>query len=382
MSRFVLGFALLALCIVPASARNAGHPSAGIRLPSGFSAETIAHIDGARELAVAPNGDLFVGTNADTIEVIPDAQAAAGKPRTFARVADRPAAGVAIDGSTLFIGGQFGVYAVPFVSGDRSARREPRKIATLRPSGVARDHVTTTVAVAGGMLYASVGSSCNNCQPDLDATRATIQQMHLDGSGMVAKAEHIRNAIALTTNPQTGALWTGVAGQDELGHGHPYEVVDDISAHAGRVDFGWPYCYENRQAVESSHDCSGTAVPRVVLPAYETPVGAVFYPLEGSGRYRFPAAYRGGLFVAAHGSWHSPPVPPRVVFIPMNGDQPRRAVDWSNPEAQWNEFVGGYQGADGTRIGRPTGLAVGTDGSLFVADDGSGSIVRIRPISK
>ena len=65
------------------------------------------------------------------------------------------------------------------------------------------------------MLYVSVGSSCNNCQPELDPTRATIQQMQLDGSGVTPRAEHIRNAIALATSPQSGALWAGVAGQDE-----------------------------------------------------------------------------------------------------------------------------------------------------------------------
>jgi glucose/arabinose dehydrogenase len=63
----------------------------------------------------------------------------------------------------------------------------------------------------------------------------------------------------------------------------------------------------------------------------------------------------------------------------MHGDAPRTPVDWSNPDAQWHEFVGGFQQPDGSRIGRPTGVAVGIDGSLFVADDGSGTIYRIRP---
>ena len=381
-SRFA-GVAVAALCAVivaPACARDTPKSPSALTLPNGFTIETIAHVNGARELAIAANGDLFIGTNGSTVDVVPDAQALSpGKPLIFVHLDDKPVAGVTIAGDTLYAGGQFGVYAIGFHAGDRSARSTPRKIATLRPSGVARDHVTTTVAVTQGVLYASVGSSCNNCQPDLDPTRATIQQMRLDGTQMSPKAEHIRNAIALTVNPQSGALWAGVAGQDELAHGHPYEIVDDISAHPGRVDFGWPDCYEDRKAVEAGHDCSQVALPRAVVPAYETPVGAAFYPVNAGGAHAFPAAYRGGLFLALHGSWHTPPVPPRVVFIPMNGDAPRTAVNWSDPSAQWREFVGGYQQSDGSRIGRPTGVAVGTDGSLFVADDDSGAIYRIRP---
>jgi glucose/arabinose dehydrogenase len=385
MPRWVPILALAVLLAAPACSRAKAyaqtleHAYARLSVPDGFAVEPIAHINGARELAVAANGDLFVGTNGSAVDVVAGAQTTPAAPATFVRLDDRPVAGVTIDGGTMYIGAQFGVYALPFAAGDRTARTTPRKIATVRPSGIARDHVTTSVAVARGRLYASVGSSCNNCQPDLDPTRATIQQMQLDGSAITPKAEHIRNAIALTTNPQTGALWAGVAGQDELAHGHPYEIVDDISAHPGVADFGWPYCYEDRKAVTPAHDCSTAAVPRIVMPAYETPIGAAFYPATLAGAFVFPPRYRGGLFVTLHGSWHLPPVPPRVVFIPMHGDEPQTPVDWNDPTAQWHEFLGGFQQPDGSRIGRPTGIAVGTDGSLFVADDDSGTIYRIRP---
>ncbi len=378
MARLVVVITALFLTFIgPVAALSAkGAPPT---VPDGFTLETIAHVNGARELAVAGNGDLFVGTNGNAVHVVPNAQGVPGPARVFTQVDDRPVAGVTIHGDTMYLGAQFGVYALPYRAGDESPRSAPRKIATLRPSGVSRDHVTATVAVSGETLYASVGSSCNNCQPDLDATRATIQAMHLDGTQMAAKAEHIRNAIALTVDPQTGALWTGVAGQDELEHGHPYEIVDDVSAHTGRVDYGWPNCVEDRKPADGSHDCSKVAVPRIALPAYETPVGMTFYPSGTGGRYDFGPHYQGGVFVALHGSWHSPPVPPRVVFIPMHGDEPATPVDWSDPTKQWHEFVGGYQAPDGTRVGRPTGVAVGTDGSLFVADDDSGNIYRIRP---
>jgi glucose/arabinose dehydrogenase len=374
--RTALVLAVVAL-LAPASVRAAA-PPVGLTVPAGFMIERIATVEQARELTVAPNGDLFVGTSRNAVYIVPDAQGNAGPAKVFVELSDHPVAGVTIDGERMYLGAQFGVYELPYRAGDRVARAQPRKIESVRTSGVARDHYTTTVAVSNKLLFTSVGSSCNNCDPDLDATRATIQEADLDGTGMTVKARHIRNAIALAVNPATGTLWAGVAGQDELPHGHPYEMFDPVTLHSGVVDYGWPYCYENHQAVDS-HDCSAQTVARVVFPAYETPIGATFYPEHPTGEHAFPEAYRGGAFVTLHGSWHQPPVPPRVVFVPMNGDTPKTPVNWNDPTTQWKEFVGGFQNASGQRLARPTGIAVGPDGSLFVSDDEDGGILRIRP---
>ena len=353
------------------------------KVPAGFTISVVATVPYARELSVAPNGDLFVGTYKKSVYVVPTADETPGEPKEFIAIDDGPTAGVLVHGDTLYVGGQFGVYTIPYHVGDRSPRGAAVKIASVRTNGVSSDHVTTTLAFTQGNLFASVGSSCNFCDPELDATRATIQEMKPDGSGIHPRAEHIRNAIALTVNPDTGMLWAGVAGQDELEHGHPYEIVDAITSHPGTADYGWPYCYENRKPVKNAkRSCESVAVPRIVLPAYDTPIGAAFYPTKIEGPHAFPKEYRGGLFVALHGSWHTPPVPPRVAFIPMHGDEPVKSVDWSNPDHQWTEFLGGLQHADGSRNTRPTGVAVGPKGDLFVSDDKGGKIYRIRPESK
>jgi glucose/arabinose dehydrogenase len=64
----------------------------------------------------------------------------------------------------------------------------------------------------------------------------------------------------------------------------------------------------------------------------------------------------------------------------MDGDLPVKPVNWQNPNAQWTDFVSGFQTGCQTRVGRPTGIAVGSKGSLFVADDAAGKIYRIRPL--
>jgi glucose/arabinose dehydrogenase len=358
-----------------------------LTVSSGFTIQAIAYVLYARQLAALPNGDLLVGTLSSDVYLVPNAEAsgAAGAAVKFATMAESPAQGIAFERSscTIYVGTGTGIYAIPYADAQQSAT-PGQAIARVRPGGVS-GHITTSVAFAGGMLYASVGSSCNVCT-ETDPTRATVQVMAADGSNMSTRASRIRNAIALATNPATGTLWAGVAGQDALPIAHPYELFDGVTLHPGIADYGWPDCEENNHAYQPGANCASTVAPLIELPAYSTLIGAAFYPLSPSGPHAFSTAFWGGVFVAAHGSWHKDAAgryiaPPRVVFVPMNGDAPKTAVDWSDPTRQWVDFVTGFQGTDGvTRVGRPTGVAVGSAGSLFVADDGTGYIYRIRPM--
>ena len=257
------------------------------------------------------------------------------------------------------------------------------KLAAVRLSNAREDHVTTTVAVSASAIYASVGSSSDSTWPEIDATRATIQQIPIGGGTMTARAVQVRNGIALTIDPATGHLWVAGAGQDGLPYGHPYEYADDVDSQAGPVpNYGWPFCEENHVAYRAGMNCAAQAVPRVEFPAYSTHIALAFYPLSPSGPYAFPAAYRGGLFVTSHGSWHCCPATlPYVAFVPMNGDSPVTPVNWSDPTVQWQTFLHAPGDSPGSTsyFARPTGVAVGPQGSLFVGDDARGAVYRIRP---
>jgi glucose/arabinose dehydrogenase len=362
-----------------------------LTVPSGFTIDAVAAVISARELAALPNGDLLVATHAADVYLVPNAEAsgAPGMPVKFATFPDPPAQGITFAPSscTIYVATSTGIYAIPYADGQQGATPGPA-IAHVRTGAIAgKDgdvHITTSIAFAGGMLYAGVGSSCDACV-ETDPTRSTVQVMAPDGANMTTRATRFRNAIALATNPATGTLWAGGAGQDALPADHPYEFFDAVTLHPGIADYGWPDCEENGQPYTSDANCASTVVPLVELPAYSTLIGAAFYPSSPSGAYAFSTAYRGGVFVAAHGGIHQRGgkyvAPPRVAYVPMTGDTPSTAVNWSDPTQQWSDFVTGFQLADGiTRIARPTGVAVGSAGSLFVADEQNGYVYRIRPM--
>ena len=382
-----------------ATPASSSSPASSLPVPpltvaSGLKIETIAHVDGVRELATLPNGDLIAGTTGSSVYIIPSAEGNAGTPRVFATLNDSWAEGVAFDpgSSTVFVGSEHHVWSIPYRTGDVTAR-SVTTIASVRTGPLANPgdgdvHNSTSVAVSGSTLYASMGSSCNGCTGESDPTRAAIWKMHLDGSGMTLVAKRIRNAIAVTVDPASGHLWAGGAGQDSLPAGHPYEFIDDVTAHTASsvADYGWPYCEENHRLYNTGPgapaNCDAIVQPLVEFPAYITHIGAVFYPANETGAHALPQSYRGALLVTSHGSWHTNSAgctfAPEVDAVAMNGDTPATAVDWSDPTRQYRAFVGGFQPAC-SRVGRPTGITVGPQGSVFIGDDAAGAIYRVRP---
>ena len=109
--------------------------------------------------------------------------------------------------------------------------------------------------------------------------------------------------------------------------------------------------------------------PLVSFPAHWAPNDMVIY--NGT---QFPEPYRGGAFIAFHGSWNRAPGPQggyNVVFLPLTNGKA-----W----ARLRGFADGFAGAvkDPSRAAfRPTGLAVGPDGALYMSDDVHGRIWRI-----
>ena len=373
---------------------GSAQPSVALTVPSGFTLTTIATVAKARQLAALPNGDLLVATNGTAIYLVPnaDATSAPGAPVAFTTPGETPAQGIAFDASScaIYLSSQHNVYEMAYADAQQSAAAVRRSLTCAKAAfrRIGRQVTRTTTPRP---------RSASQRRP-LRGRRFVVQRLRRDRSDARIDTangpERCQHDHARDTHPKRHRTGTQPRHGNALGRWRwprrfarrsSLRVFDAVTLHTGVADYGWPSCEENNVAYTTGADCAATVAPLIELPAYSTIIGAAFYP-SGSGRSaRFPAAYEGGLFLTAHGSWHTNPdgtyvSSPQVVYVPMNGDAPQTAVDWSDPTKQWTPFVGGFQLSDGkTRVARPTGIAVGALGSLFIADDQNGYVFRVRP---
>jgi glucose/arabinose dehydrogenase len=239
---------------------------------------------------------------------------------------------------------------------------EGTTIATF-PGGTG--HSTRTVIVgADSMLYLSIGSRCNICEGDVPQ-RAVVVQIDPASGGMRPYSIGLRNAVGLAVNPNTKAIWVTTHERDNLGDDIPPEEID-ILRDGG--DFGWPYCWGNRQPnpeYSKPGRCDATIPPALMMQAHSAPLGITV--LERATQ--LPPAYRGDALVAFHGSWNrSVPTGAKVVRIRITDGKP----------VTYEDFVRGWQDANGHRWGRPADVLVYKDGSVLISDDAANSIYRVH----
>lgn len=396
----------------------------GITLPSGFCATVFADTVGhARHMVVAPNGTVYVNTWSGRY------YGNAPAPRGGFLVALRDTTGDGVADVRMRFGdsvksGGIGGTGIGLHDGDLFAETNDRIVRYDLPDGALVPSGTPTTVVSGlpltgdhpphpfvidssGGLFMNSGSASNACgvrdrtpesrghDPCTELrTRAGIWRYDANRTGQrFSPAERyatgIRNAIGITIGPN-GALYATQHGRDQLAEGWPklYTAEQGQNLPAEELlrveeggDYGWPYCYYDdtkRQLVLAPEyggngsdvgRCASMRPPVAAFPAHWAPNGVVFYSGD-----RFPARYRGGAFIAFHGSWNRAPGPQggyNVVFVPFSG---------GTPSGPYEVFADGFAGPEKSpdrAARRPAGLAVGQDGSLYISDDKGGRIWRV-----
>lgn len=409
-----------------AAAPTAGAPACapdggGITVPAGFCATVFADsVGGARHVAVAPNGDVFVALQTPRRRDADESGQTArggilalrdrdGDGRAEARelFGDGGGTGIAVAPGWVYVDAGPRILRYPVPAGQLRPTGEPQVIVDGLPMG---GHAAHSFALDGrGTLYVNVGSRSNACQvqdrqkgspgaspcTELE-TRAGIWRYRADAqnqqfSAAERHATGIRNAVALTVAPD-GSLWAAQHGRDQLFQNWPEHFDAQESAEnpaeellrvAAGDDFGWPYCYYDRGqrkrvlAPEYGGDgtqvgrCAQPKAPAATFPGHWAPMSVLFY----TGR-QFPARYRQGAFVAFHGSWNRAPLPQGgylVAFVPLRDG---RAA------GEFETFADGFAGraplaqpSDARH--RPVGLAQAPDGGVYVTDDVRGRIWKI-----
>ncbi len=346
-------------------------PQAGFlpKVPTGFQVSIYARdFAQPRFMAVAPNGDIFVAdTGGGKILVLHDPEHGTGTPEKelFADKLKRPF-GIAFHDDYVYVGNTNEV--VRFKYDPKTSKRtgEMEHILDLPGGG---GHFTRTVAFSadGSKLYVSIGSS-SNIDIEKDQRRAAVLVSDPDGKNSRIFASGLRNAVGLAIEPTTGAVWVSVNERDELGDDVP---PDYLTAIKDGGFYGWPYSYigdnvDPRVKPPRPDLVAKAIIPDVLLGPHVAPLEFAFY----TGK-QFPALYRGGVFVAEHGSWNRATRNGyQVAFV---GFRDGKAAE--NPVPFLTGFVPDPKGKNVD--GRPVGVAVAHDGSLMVSDDGAGVIYRV-----
>jgi len=338
-------------------------------VPPGFHVNVFARdFKYPRFLAVAPNGDVFLADlGAGQVVVLRDPQHSGGalQREIFAEKLNRPF-GIAFHEDYVYVGNMNEV--VRFRYDRKTSKRlgDAEHIMDLPTGG---GHVTRTVAFSadGKKLFISVGAA-GNIEIPKDKRRAVVLVADPDGKNERVFASGLRNAVGLAIEPVTGEVWVSVNERDELGDNLP---PDYFTAIKDGGFYGWPYSYigdhiDPRVQPQKPELVAKAIIPDVLLGAHVAPLQFAFY----TGK-QFPESYRGGAFIAEHGSWNrASRAGYQVTFVGFKDGK---------ASADPMPFLTGLVPDPKAKYvyGRPVGVAVAADGALLVSDDGAGVIYRI-----
>jgi glucose/arabinose dehydrogenase len=364
------------------------------KAPAGFKVTLYAtDLDNPRLIRTAPNGDIFLAeSETGKIKVFrgvgPD-----GKAQTmsvFATGLHQPF-GIAFyplgpNPEYLYVGDTDQIVRFPYHNGDLKATGEMVNLAELPGGGRLRGggHWTRDVVFSkdGTKLFASVGSHSNVDDADThpeETHRADVLEFTPTGSFVKVYASGLRNCVGEAINPITGELWCSTNERDGLGN----NLVPDYVTHVQEDGFyGWPWFYYHGTAGQAGGGMqdprhpgkhpelqSKVITPDILVNPHFASLEMLFY--EGQ---QFPKEYRGDGFAAEHGSWNRAQRSGyEVVRLPMKN---------GHATGEYEDFLTGFVNADGTVWGRPVGVTVAKDGSLFVSDDGSHSIWHVTYVGK
>jgi len=340
-----------------------------LKAPPGFTVSAFATgLKNARIIAVAPSGDIYVSRrDQGDVLLLRDTNndgRADGEPITVANRAG--AHGLAIRDNKLYLVTVKELFVADIQKDGRLGELK-MLIGDLPDSG---QHPNRTMAFGpDGMLYLSVGSTCNTCN-ESNPENATLLRISPDGKQRTIFASGLRNLIGYAWHPATGELWGFDHGIDFLGDDVQAEEINKIEL--GK-QYGWPHVYGANEIYPQStpvgeitkEQWKARSTPMVLgYTAHAAPMQWVF----GAGS-AFPAEYQGDAFVTMRGSWNR---------VPASGYEIVRVRYQNGQPTKVEPFVTGFLTDGGkTHIARPVGLAMAKDGSLLMADDANGVIYRV-----
>jgi glucose/arabinose dehydrogenase len=404
---------LLAAVLAATAAHGALIPADnndGLVLPPGFRAVVVAEkLKPLRNMTVAPNGDIYVKTNKDGIYALRDTDGD-GKADVIKEFGRGGGTGIALHNGYLYASTDREIYRYKLTPGELVPAGEPETVVGNLPNQ--SQHSAKAFAFgADGKLYVESGSPSNAYGGKNDRalgakgedpteflkTHGGYWRFEDKPGQTFADGYHFstghRHSTTIALNPVNGKLFIAIHGRDQLSTVAPdYYTAEDNAENPSEVfheltdgaNFGWPFTYWDPRAkqrkLNPEYGGDGKKLaepgkypdPLIGFPAHWSPMQLAFY--TGT---QFPAKYRNGAFLAFQGSWNRAPEPQkgyRVVFIPFDAK--------GLPTGEYETFADNFMGkpeikSPNEAAHRPNGVAVGPDGSLYIADSKAGSVWRI-----
>jgi glucose/arabinose dehydrogenase len=277
--------------------------------------------------------------------------------------------GMALMGGHIYVANTDALVRFPYKQGQTRIEAGGEKIVDL-PAGPINYHWTRNVIADpdGIYLYVTVGSNSNIGENGLDREggRAAIWKIHPGSRSARIYALGLRNPVGLAWEPHSGALWTVVNERHGLGN----DLVPDYLTRAREGGYyGWPFSYFGRHVDERVQPQEPDYVAVALKPDYGLGAHTAAMGLASAKGARLPEPFRDGMFVSQHGSRHRRPFSGyKVVFVPF---------DKGEPSGYPIDVLAGFLSPAGEALGRPSAVAVDTQGALLVADDVGHIIWRV-----
>lgn len=335
-----------------------------LKLPKGFHIAVYADkVEGAREMAVADSGLVFVGSlKAGKVYAVVDSDkdGVADKVVTVAEGLNTPN-GVALLDGALYVAENSRI--IKFDNIEKTYASKPAYKVIKDDLPPETWHGAKYIkAGPDGKLYVPIGAPCNICDKE-NEPYSKIWRMNPDGSNWELFARGVRNTVGFTWHPATKEMWFTDNGRDELGDNMPSCELN-IAPKPG-MHFGFPYCHGGvlpDPQFGKGKSCDAYVPPVAALGPHVAPLGLAFY--TGT---QFPEQYRNQLLIAEHGSWN------RSSKI---GYQVRLLTLYGNKVVSDTAFVDGFLQNEEVS-GRPVDVAVMPDGSILISDDHAHKLYRV-----
>jgi glucose/arabinose dehydrogenase len=328
-----------------------------LKLPPYFTIKLYAKVPGARQMALSPKGNLYVGSNDQGVISVVTAD---GKVIKIKEGLNMPQ-GVLWHNNDLYLAEVSVISKILNI--DETFSKNPPMLALKKDLPSDRHHGWKTIAIGpDGKLYVPVGAPCNVCDKPLPYS--ALHRMNLDGTNFETVARGIRNTVGFTWHPGTNLLYFTDNGRDLMGDNIPPEeinVVTKLGQH-----FGFPYIHgkdiKDPQFGSKIPKGLETTPPLYEIPAHSAALGIAFFPNEF-----YPKEFQDCFLVAEHGSWNR---------SKKSGYQVSKGCLKNGKVASYVPFITGFKTGETTH-GRPVHFTFLKDGSFYLSDDFGGNIFHI-----